>query len=91
VRGTTALDEGIAPCRFRHGGVNCDDDADIVDLDPNVYDTSEEATEALCVLLDGPRFAPALSDGWKVPYAGSSVTLDDWGSVSFAICDEMTG
>lgn len=89
VRGTQALEDGIAPCRFRHGGTNCDDDADITDLDPTVYASAAEATEALCQLLDGPRFAPALADGWSVPYAGSNVTLDDWGSVDFEVCDSI--
>jgi hypothetical protein len=91
VRGTVALQDGIAPCRFRHGGVNCEDDADIVDLDSTIYGTAAEATEALCNLLDGPRFSPALADGWSVPYGGRTVTLDDWGSVDLDLCDEIIG
>lgn len=89
VRHTNALGEGIAPCRFRHGGNDCDGAADIVELDPVAYPTAVEATEALCEMFDGPRFAPALSDGWSVPFDGSTVTLDDWGHVDLARCDEV--
>jgi hypothetical protein len=42
-------------------------------------------------MLEGPRSAPALSDGWNVPYDGRTVTLDDWGDVDFAVCDDVTG
>lgn len=91
VRHTDAIDAGLAPCDFRHGGNDCDSTVDLVDIDPATHLTPEEATEALCGLLDGPRFAPALSDGWSVPYQGRTVTLDDWGYVDFATCDEVTG
>lgn len=89
VRHTDAIDEGIAPCNFRHGGIDCESEAVLIDLDPGVYETAAEASEALCRLLDGPRFAPAFSDGWSVPYEGGSVTLDDWGSVDFGVCDPI--
>ena len=91
VRGTTAIEEGIPPCRFRHGGTNCDDPADIVELDPTVYATEDEATEALCEMLDGPYYSPALADGWSVEMDGDVVTLDDWGEVQFDVCREVLG
>ena len=89
VKHTNAITEGIAPCEFRHGGNDCESTADVVALDPGVYETAEEATEVLCRMLEGPRTAPALSDGWSVPYDGRSVTLDDWGHVDFAVCDAI--
>jgi len=91
VRHTNAISEGIAPCRFRHGGNDCDGVADVVALDPGIFETAAEATEVLCRMLEGPRVAPALSDGWSVPYDGRSVTLDDWGHVDFGVCDETIG
>lgn len=89
VRHTNAISEGIAPCNFRHGGIDCESTADVVTLDGGVYETAAEATEVLCGLLEGPRAAPGLSDGWSVPYDGRSVTLDDWGHVDFAVCDDV--
>lgn len=91
VRGTTALEEGIPGCRFRHGGVDCEEPADIVELDATVYDDATTATTALCALLDGPRFSPPLADGWSVDFQGRVVTLDDWGSVDFEECDAQLG
>lgn len=91
VRGTTALGEGIPGCRFRHGGVNCADPADIIELDSTVYEDATTATTALCALLDGPRFSPALADGWSVEFQGRVVTLDDWGAVDFEECDAQLG
>ncbi len=89
VRGTTELEDGIAPCNFRHGGIDCDSDADVRPLVEEVFGDADAATRALCGLLGGPRFAPALAAGWKVPYGDGSVTLDDWGQVDFEACDEV--
>jgi hypothetical protein len=89
VRHTDAIETGIAPCNFRHGGNECASTADVVALDPGVFETPEAATEVLCRMFEGPRSAPALSDGWTVPYDGRAVTLDDWGSVDFAVCDAV--
>jgi len=89
VRSTEAIEAGIAPCVFRHGGTDCDSDADVRPLVPDVFADPTAATSALCELLGGPRFAPRFAAGWSVPYEDGTVTLDDWGSVDFATCDAV--
>lgn len=92
VRGTEDIADGIPPCRFRHGGINCDADADVRPLAAGeVFPDAKKATNALCGLLGGGYYAPALAAGWVAPYGGGTVTLDDWGAVDFAECDKVIG
>ncbi len=88
VRGTDDVTEGIAPCHFRHGGIDCDSEADVRPLVEEVFPDAAAATNALCGLLGGAYYSPALADGWVAPYGEGTVTLDDWGAVDFAECDK---
>lgn len=86
VRGVEDLEAGIAWCNVRHGGVDCDTSADFRPLTPEVFDNATLASEALCGMLGGPYYSPALADGWVAPYGEGTVTLDDWGALDLSKC-----
>lgn len=91
VRSAAAVAEGIAPCAFRHGGIDCDSQADVRPFVAGDFATAEEATEAACDQLGGPPYPPPLADGWVAPYGSGTVTVDDWGALDLSVCDEVTG
>ena len=67
--------------------------ADIRPLIDEVFTDPAVSDRGACVsLLDGPRFAPTVRRWLVGPvFAGGTATLDDWGSVDFAVCDSVTG
>lgn len=90
VRGTEAIAAGIPGCNFRHGGIDCTTPADLRTLTAE-FATRAEASAALCAGFTGPPTAPPLADGWVVYQGEQSITLDDWGSIDWGVCEEALG
>ncbi|WKZ83455.1 MAG: hypothetical protein QY307_04220 [Acidimicrobiia bacterium] len=90
VRGTEAIAEGIPGCEFRHGGIDCTTPADVRTLTAE-FGTAADASAALCEQFAGPITTPALADGWVIYQGDRSVTLDDWGSIDWGVCEEALG
>jgi hypothetical protein len=90
VRSTAAVADGIPWCEFRHGGIDCSVDATLQTLTKE-YDNAADATTEVCGLLGGPPSPPPLAAGYQAPYGSGFVTVDDWGSLDFEVCAQVTG